>query len=349
MATSFPYRGKLRTMLLVALFFGGGAAFFAHKAATNDRGLIVNGLIELGPTGATVFYVVFAVVSGLFVVLAGGATLYGHLKQTVLVLADDHLEIPGGFFKRHVRRVEFASITSASLQKINGQEFLILQTAVGQASIARSLLSPDHAFDRIVAAVEAREPPPTDPQALHDLLYRQASDSVQPHLIFHDQPKTNPTDASTRAVLEKAIGQFEQVLALNPENWPAAWLAGKAAQRLADQERAYRFFARAFARQKENPNVARELMLTCLDTRRAAEAVTVAEHAVRIDATDPGLKANLALARLCAGDLAGAETAIAAAVEGDPRDAISLAVQRIIGEVKRGERKPPQTPADLER
>jgi Tfp pilus assembly protein PilF len=99
---------------------------------------------------------------------------------------------------------------------------------------------------------------------------------------------------------------------------------------------------------KENPDVARELMLTCLDTKRADEAVEIAEHGVRLADGDAGLKANLALALLCAGQLSRAETAIEAAIQQDPQDEISMTLRRLIAEVKSGERKQPQTPADLE-
>lgn len=190
---------------------------------------------------------------------------------------------------------------------------------------------------------------PSDPSALHDFLYKQAADLVQPYLVLHGAPPKSTKSAKARTELENAIGLFDRVLVLNSQNWAAAWLAGKAAQSLGDQERAYRFFKRSFSVQKENPDVARELMIACLETKRAKEAVEVAEHAVRIHASDPGLKANLALALLCAGDVVGAEVAIDEALKGDSRDQISVSLKRLIGEVKRGERKQPESPADLQK
>jgi Flp pilus assembly protein TadD len=197
------------------------------------------------------------------------------------------------------------------------------------------------------AAVHSAEP--SDPDALHEFLYRQAADLVRPYLVLHGVPPKSGKSATARADLTRAIVLFERVLAIREKNWAAAWLAGKAAQSLGDHERAYGFFRRSFDVQKENPDVARELMITCLETKRAKEAVAVAEHAVRLTDADAGLKANLALARLCAGDLAGAGEAIDAALRQDPRDDISLALKKVIGQVKRGERKPPATPSDLEK
>jgi len=195
----------------------------------------------------------------------------------------------------------------------------------------------------------AKEAEPTDPIALHDFLYKRATALAQPYLVLHGGPAKSAKSGSATAQLEEAIGLFDRVLVMNPQNWAAAWLAGKAAQSLGQLEPAYGYFARSFEVQKENPDVARELMLTCLDTMRAQQAIAVAEHALRLTPADAGLMANLALARLCNADVAGAEAAIDAALQADPRDEISLTLQRLIGEVRRGERKQPQTPADLEK
>lgn len=158
MSESFPYRGNFDTMLLGVIFFGSGAALFGYKTATNDRGLIINGVIELGPTGATIFYAVLGVLSALFVLCAVFAQIQGALRKPMLILADDHLVVPSGFFQRRLKRVEFKHITSAVLQKISGQQFLVLRTLQGKVSVTRSLLTPPSAFDLIVTAVNTRMP-----------------------------------------------------------------------------------------------------------------------------------------------------------------------------------------------
>ena len=194
----------------------------------------------------------------------------------------------------------------------------------------------------------AQEAEPSEPVALHDFLYHKATNLTKPYLVLHGVPAKSAKSEKAKAQLEEAISLFGRVLVINPQNWAAAWLAGKAAQSLGQLERAYEYFARSFEVQKENPDVARELMLTCLDTKRAKEAVAVAEHAMQLTPEDAGLRANLALALLCSADVAGAEVAIDAALKDDPRDEISITLKRLIGEVGRGERKQPQVPADLE-
>jgi hypothetical protein len=55
---------------LGAVMFTGCALLLAHEAETNDRGLIINGIIHLDPGGADAFYAVLAALSTAFVVVA---------------------------------------------------------------------------------------------------------------------------------------------------------------------------------------------------------------------------------------------------------------------------------------
>ncbi len=52
-------------LLLCSLVGGPGSAY---KAYTNDRGLVLNGILHFSPTGATIFYAVLSVIC--FAVLA---------------------------------------------------------------------------------------------------------------------------------------------------------------------------------------------------------------------------------------------------------------------------------------
>lgn len=196
-------------------------------------------------------------------------------------------------------------------------------------------------------SLSAKDVEPSDPNELHDALYKRASDLIKPYMILHNASSKDAQSKKAKAEIEEAIKLFDRVLVLNSQNWPAAWLAGKAAQSLNDSERAYAYFHKSFSIKKDNPDVARELMLACLETKRPKEAVEVATHAVTIDESDAGLKANLALAYICAHDIDGAERAINLAVEQNPTDKINTDLKRLIGEVRRGARKLPDTPNDL--
>jgi hypothetical protein len=160
MNQTFRYRAKPTTMILAGGFFALCGSFYVYKAAINDRGLIVNGIIELGPTGATAFYAVLAALSALFVVVAVIAMIHGLLREPVLTLADDHIVVPGSLLRRQSRRIDFGTVTKASIQSVHRQRFLTLWSTQGKASIARSMLDSDQVFDRIVDAVTSRIPGP---------------------------------------------------------------------------------------------------------------------------------------------------------------------------------------------
>lgn len=55
---------------LCAVFFGAGAAILGYIAATNDRGLVINGILPLSRDGATVFDWSLCALSIGFVVIA---------------------------------------------------------------------------------------------------------------------------------------------------------------------------------------------------------------------------------------------------------------------------------------
>lgn len=159
MSEQFPYRAKPGTMLLAGAFFGACAAFGFYKAATNEQGMIINGLIELGPRGASVFWLVLAIVSALFVLTAVVAVIHGLVTKSVLVLGEDYLVVPAGnLLKRRAVRIDFRDLRDATLQDVAGQQFLALRTTDTKVTITRSLLSPDTAFDRLHDVIRARLP-----------------------------------------------------------------------------------------------------------------------------------------------------------------------------------------------
>jgi hypothetical protein len=138
--------------------FGACAVFFAFKLDT-DRGLIINGLIHLGVTGARVFYGVLGAVSIAFVVAAiiGIAAMRG--GRLAVELGDETIVLPGSPLRPRPREFRYAEITSATLQTFNKQERLTLVDARGHSSLARLHVG-NAAFDTIVAHVRAHVPPP---------------------------------------------------------------------------------------------------------------------------------------------------------------------------------------------
>jgi hypothetical protein len=141
-AVRYPYLPRVRPMALAVIFFGVCFVFYALRASRNDRGLIINDVIELGPAGATAFYAVFAAISGGFVLMGGWALAVRWRGPSYLVLDTQQLSIPSRF-GRQPRRVPYASIQDIQLVSIHGQAMLQIKTDQGKATVAGVMLASD--------------------------------------------------------------------------------------------------------------------------------------------------------------------------------------------------------------
>jgi Flp pilus assembly protein TadD len=150
-----------------------------------------------------------------------------------------------------------------------------------------------------------------------------------------------------RRELQYGVSLLSKVVQVDPGNWSAYWIMGKAYQAFGNSESACAAFGESFAIQKENPDVAREYMFESLNLGRAAEGVRAAEHAVNLRPEDGGLLANLAMAYLIAGRNSDALDFVNKALQIAPNDRITQEVKRIIIQVRDGKRPQPTTTHDL--
>ncbi len=137
-----PYNPRWGVIVGCAAFFGACSAFMAYKAAHNTVGLIINGIITLGPTGATVFYWVIAGLGAGFVLLALLLTARRISSPQVLEVGTDALSLPHGRFQRQTSRIAYADIQSVSEVEVSGQRFLYV-TAGGLRYTITASLFPD--------------------------------------------------------------------------------------------------------------------------------------------------------------------------------------------------------------
>jgi hypothetical protein len=129
-------------MILGGLFFGACLAFYVHRGSSNQRGLIIDHVIELGIDGATTFYWVLAAASAGFVLIALWALAVRALRDTYLVLDERELSIPSRWSKR-VRVIPYSEIRGIELVQINGQHLLYLATESGRVTVAGIMLESD--------------------------------------------------------------------------------------------------------------------------------------------------------------------------------------------------------------
>jgi tetratricopeptide (TPR) repeat protein len=177
----------------------------------------------------------------------------------------------------------------------------------------------------------------------HDEYYQKGLSCIEPYIIIHGKPHSRPN----RDKIKEGIKYLDAVTKINPENWAAFWMKGKAYQAIGHSKSAYNEFKKAFDIEKDNPDVARELVIEALNLGKGEEGVEIAKHALTLKPNNPGLMANLGLAYLINGEIENAEDITRKAINLDPLDEINKRVLDIIEEVKSGKRPQPKKYSDL--
>lgn len=148
----YKYQGKWWSIILGLVMFGGTMVLFYNKAMYNDRGLILNGIIELSENGATIFYGVLFVFSLLFV-LGAIYGIYFKLKKPVyLTLDDKKIVLPPVGIQRQTRTILYADIISLEETKVSGQHILTIYTQQGKkGAVLRSMLPKKADYEEVKA------------------------------------------------------------------------------------------------------------------------------------------------------------------------------------------------------
>ncbi|MFT3838435.1 MAG: tetratricopeptide repeat protein [Myxococcaceae bacterium] len=179
----------------------------------------------------------------------------------------------------------------------------------------------------------------------HDQLFRRGANLIEPHMLLDDQKPASPNEHEVRV----GIACLDRVVTINPSNWSALWIRGKAFQSLGDHSSALGSFRSAYRVKPGQEDVAREMTRELLELRQFAEAVTIGRDICKRNPDDAGLRANLALALLLNGELADAQQVIGSAQKLDPNDAVTNALAKRIDEVANGKRPQPSTLDELQR
>jgi len=179
-----------------------------------------------------------------------------------------------------------------------------------------------------------------------DEAYKKGVALITPYLTMRRSDVK--ADPQAEANLHEGVRDFETAVKLDGSRADVLWALGQAQQALGDHESAYQALHRAYLFDGgKNADLPKELVLECLETGRGAEAVSVAQDAMRLHPEDSGMLANLALAYVIDGQVDVAIQTADRAVAVDPRDDVSAtALQRIL-EVRAGKRPAPHVLGDL--
>jgi tetratricopeptide (TPR) repeat protein len=213
-------------------------------------------------------------------------------------------------------------------------------------------------FSKLVSSFKGTPIQPTAPATVtimpvtndadHNHYFLTGSEMIEPYMRLHGVPEKSAKSNDARRDILRGMGLLNAVVAYNKDNWAAWWTIGKGWQALGEPDKACDAFAKSYSIQRQNPDVAREYMLECLNLGRTDEAVSAAESALNLSPNDAGLNANLALAYTIAGRLSDAQSTIAKSLQIDPQDKISQNLHRIIKEIIDGKRSQPHNMDDIQ-
>jgi len=182
----------------------------------------------------------------------------------------------------------------------------------------------------------------------HNDLYARANELSKGLVILDDVPQKSLGFFQKRR-LRKAIELYQQVLELNPANWPAMVGIGKAFQSLGELEQALTWFLRAHDFVPDNPSVAKEVGYAAGRLRKHDVAIRVMEVVAKQHPNNAGLQWNLGLSCLMAGKAADACKAFERTVELEPQRGVNKKLLNFAREVESGKRPCPKTEEELSR
>jgi Tfp pilus assembly protein PilF len=154
-------------------------------------------------------------------------------------------------------------------------------------------------------------------------------------------------DAIGRQALEEGIARLEAVVRADSQHWQASWFIGKAYQALGNRLAANGAFKTAYLIEQNNPDIASEYGLSCIDLGQGMEGIAALQRAIKLSPSEPGLHANLALAYLVANRNKQALDSANRAISMNPADKVSHAVRALVMQVIEGKRPQPKSGAEF--
>lgn len=152
-SSCYPYHPRPVAMFLSTLLVLGATLFMGYSALTNDRGLILNGLLHFDPGGATVFYwLITLIIFGGFVFLSR-SLFVTVLSSPTLEVTDGYISAPPTAASRNNVVVKFSEIQRLRLFEHRGYRFLDLEYGDNTLRIRERFLPDQATFESVFNAI----------------------------------------------------------------------------------------------------------------------------------------------------------------------------------------------------
>jgi hypothetical protein len=152
----FEYKPSWLIIILGGLLFGVGVGVLAIKANYNNRGLIINHIIELTTSEATIFYWTLSFFSLCFVLMTVGLIFHRFKYRQRIAFTEKGIIVPKSRWSGEEKIIEYKDISGISRANISGQKFIYLIHSGGKFIINCNMLPSKKAVEEIISLLTER-------------------------------------------------------------------------------------------------------------------------------------------------------------------------------------------------
>ena len=135
----FDYRPPWKMTVLAIVVFGACGFGGAAMATSNEKGLLINNLIELSPGNATRFQWGLCALSFAMAAIGVLGLVMRVVNPQKILLATDGYHAPKWRWSRQTRFVRYAGVQSLDLNNVAGEDYLKVVHADGKDNLMANM------------------------------------------------------------------------------------------------------------------------------------------------------------------------------------------------------------------
>jgi len=151
---SYSYKPKLHQALLALCGFLACASVGIYATVYEDREVVISSLINLGPGGSKMFFILLALGSFWLVIQATMALRASLMPDRRVVITSDHIAIPASLLSQGVIEIPLADITGLSLQADRRSRILHIQHGAGTTKATQRFFDDRDHFEDFISQLQ---------------------------------------------------------------------------------------------------------------------------------------------------------------------------------------------------
>lgn len=152
---SYSYKPKFHQALLALCGFLACASVGIYATVYEDREVVISSLINLGPGGSKMFFILLVLGSFWLVIQAIMALRASLMPDRRVVITSDHIAIPASLLSEDVIEIPLADIAGLSLQADKRSRILHIQHGAGTTKATQRFFDDPDQFDDFLVQLQA--------------------------------------------------------------------------------------------------------------------------------------------------------------------------------------------------